>query len=121
MQLPPSLLALIALAVIPSRVYVAVDSPRPPNKPCTLHSPSTGSFYDLRPLRILPSTGKDARNDSWHAKGYDYSANFTLNFCGPVVEKLQDVNDVPEYSWPNVSAFYRTADDEVYSIGQQSA
>ena len=121
MQLPPSLLALIALALIPSRVSAAADSPKPTNKPCTLHSSSTGSFYDLRPLQILHSTAKDARNDSWHAKGYDYGANFTLNFCGPVIEKLEDVNDVSEYSWRNVSAFYRTADDEVYSIGQQSA
>jgi cation-dependent mannose-6-phosphate receptor len=121
MHLPPSLLALISLILIPYRAFAASDSPKPTNKPCTLHSPSTGSFYDLRPLQILPSIGKDARNDSWHAKGYDYGANFTLNFCGPVIEKLQDVNDVSEYSWRNVSAFYRTADDEVYSIGQQSA
>jgi cation-dependent mannose-6-phosphate receptor len=64
---------------------------------------------------------KDARNDSWHAKGYDYGANFTLNICGSVIEDLEDVNEVSEYSWRNVSAFYRTANDEVYSIGQQSA
>jgi cation-dependent mannose-6-phosphate receptor len=121
MHLPHSLLALISLILIPYRAFAVSDSPKPTNKPCTLHSPSTGSFYDLRPLQILPSTGKDARNDSWHAKGYDYGANFTLNFCGPVIEKLQDVNDVSEYSWRNVSAFYRTTDDEVYSIGQQSA
>jgi cation-dependent mannose-6-phosphate receptor len=118
MHLPPSLLALISLVLIPYRAFAASDSPKPTNKPCTLHSPSTGSFYDLRPLQILPGT---ARNDSWHAKGYDYGANFTLNFCGPVIEQLQDVNDVSEHSWRNVSAFYRTADDEVYSIGQQSA
>jgi cation-dependent mannose-6-phosphate receptor len=121
MRLPPSLLALICLVLIPSRVSAAADTPKPTNKPCTLHSPSTGSFYDLRPLQILPSTAKDARNDSWHSKGYDYGANFTLNFCGPVIEDLEDVNDVSKYSWRNVSAFYRTADDEVYSIGQQSA
>ena len=121
MQLPPSLLALIALALIPSRVSAAADPPKPTSKPCTLHSSSTGSFYDLRPLQILSSTAKDARNDSWHAKGYDYGANFTLNFCGPVIEELADVNDVSDRSWPNVSAFYRTANDEVYSIGQQSA
>jgi cation-dependent mannose-6-phosphate receptor len=121
MHLPPSLLALISLALIPSRVSAAADPPKPTNKPCTLHSPSTGSFYDLRPLQILPSTAKDARNDSWHAKGYDYGANFTINFCGPVIEDLEDVNDISEYRWRNVSAFYRTANDEVYSIGQQSA
>ena len=106
MHLPPSLLALISLVLLPYRAFAASDSPKPTNKLCTLHSPSTGSFYDLRPLQILPSIGKDARNDSWHAKGYDYGANFTLNFCGPVIEKLQDVNDVSEYSWRNVSAFW---------------
>ena len=121
MHLPSSLLALISLVLIPSRVSAAADSPKPTNKPCTLHSPSTGSFYDLRPLQILPGTAKDARNDSWHAKGYDYGANFTLNICGPVIEDLEDVNDVSERSWRNVSAFYTTVTNEVYSIGQQSA
>jgi cation-dependent mannose-6-phosphate receptor len=121
MHLPLSLLALVSLLLTPSRVSAAADLPKSTNKPCTLHSPSTGSFYDLRPLQVLPSTAKDARNDSWHAKGYDYGANFTLNICGPVVEHLEDVNDVSERSWRNVSAFYTTAKNEVYSIGQQSA
>lgn len=122
MYLPPSLLALISLVLLPSRVSAAADQvPKSTNKPCTLHSPSTGSFYDLRQLQVFPRTGKDGRNESWHAKGYDYGANFTLNFCGPVIEELEDVADISAHSWRNVSAFYTTATNELYSIGQQSA
>ena len=123
MYLPTSLLALLSLLLHTSHGS-ASEAPKAPIKPCTLHSPSSGSFFDLRPLQAISSSvskSKEGRTESWHAKGYDYGSNFTLNFCGPVVEELEDVNDVDESRWRNVSAFYRTGKGRVYSIGQQSA
>lgn len=90
-------------------------------KPCTLRSPNTGSFFDLNPLHVtLPDPeskpSKDARLESWHARGYDYGANFTINFCGPVVEDLDHVVGLGRELWRNVSAFY-IKDGRTYSIG----
>ena len=118
-----SLLALILPPLLPSTL--AADT-KPPPKPCTIHSPSTGSYYDLRPLDLSlqqqssPSKSKDSRTDSWHAKGYDYPANFTLNICGPVIESLEDVNGIPASRWKNVSAFYRLG-SKTHSIGQMNS
>ena len=53
------------------------------------------------------------------AKGYDYGVNFTMNFCAPVVEDLQDtkgVEGVEEKMWRNVSGYYKR-EGKVYSIG----
>ena len=79
-------------------------------KPCTIRSPSD-RFFDLNPISVQPGKAKDSKSpaESWHAKGYDYPANFTLNFCGPVVEELKDVEDVDKAHWGNVSAFYVSA------------
>lgn len=90
-------------------------------KPCTIHSPSTDRFFDLNPLHIvLPEDGKkvhkDDRTESWHAKGYDYGANFTINFCGPVVEELDEVMDLDKDLVRNVSAFYER-DGKQFAIG----
>ena len=91
-------------------------------KPCTIHSPSSGAFFDLNSLHIQPpgkdskSSKKDDKVESWHAKGYDYGTNFTLNFCGPVVEELDDVEGVSKSRWRNVSAFYKVG-KRTYSIG----
>ena len=92
-----------------------------PRKGCTIRSPTTGAFFDLNPVRLHfaeegEKTHSDARNTSWAARGYDYGANFTLNICGPVLEKLDDVVGVPEANWKNVSAFYEKA-GQTYSIG----
>lgn len=89
--------------------------------PCTIRSPTSGAFFDLNPLHlVLPAdpkkASKDARNESWSARGYDYGANFTLNFCGPVIENLTHVVGVDEARWQNVSAFYEF-DGKTYSIG----
>lgn len=93
----------------------------PVHAPCTIRSPTSGAFFDLNPIHvILPDdpkkAGKDARNESWSARGYDYGTNFTLNFCGPVVENLTNVVGVDEARWQNVSAFYQL-DGKTYSIG----
>lgn len=89
--------------------------------PCTAHSPSSESFYDLRPISLtLPDPGKksskNARTDSWGAKGYDYNANFTLNICAPVLEEVKDVVGIKEKEWQNISAFYNMG-GKTYSIG----
>lgn len=88
--------------------------------PCTIAS-TTGSFYDLRPLSILhPADGKKAgkndKTDSWHARGYDYKSNFTLNICAPVVEDVEGIVGINRDHWKNVSAFYEF-EDKTYSLG----
>ncbi|KAF2660782.1 mannose 6-phosphate receptor domain-containing protein [Lophiostoma macrostomum CBS 122681] len=94
-----------------------------PWKPCTVRSPSTDRFFDLNPIHRAPSEEgkkhKDGDEGSWHAKGYDYGANFTINFCGPVVEELDDVADLDKSLWKNVSAFYEKGDKQ-YAIGLES-
>ncbi|KAJ9630413.1 Cation-independent mannose-6-phosphate receptor CI-MPR [Taxawa tesnikishii (nom. ined.)] len=101
------------------------DDSKHPHVPCTIRSPSSGAFFDLNTVHVeLPPEGKkapkDARNASWPARGYDYGANFTLNFCGPVVENLEDVVGVEKSRWQNVSAYYEL-DGKIYSIGQQNS
>lgn len=56
------------------------------------------------------------RSESWHARGYDYGANFTLNICAPVVEKLDKVEGIEDDRKANISGFYMK-DDKVFSIG----
>lgn len=116
--LPNSLLLL--LAVYGQQAYSADDTKTKPVDPCTAVA-TTGSFYDLRPLTIKPSVSgkksdKNEKVDSWHAKGYDYNANFTLNICAPVVEELEGVVGVDSNAIKNVSAYYSTG-GEVYSLG----
>ncbi|KAL4984242.1 mannose-6-phosphate receptor binding domain-containing protein [Aspergillus falconensis] len=93
--------------------------------PCVARSPTTGLYYDLTALHVQPlpsdeKTRKSVRDESWHAKGYDYNANFTLNICGPVVENVTDVVGIEEKRWQNVSAYYRK-EGKTYSIGQQAS
>jgi cation-dependent mannose-6-phosphate receptor len=115
----------LLFAVAFSYPALAADS-KPTNQPCTIHSPSTGSFYDLRPLQAFgpdqTTKASLARNESWHARGYDYHANFTLNFCGPVVENLTDVDGVSKTRAANISAFYiDPLTDSPISIGEQNS
>ena len=81
-----------------------------PRTPCTIRSPTSGAFFDLEPLHILSpadSKLKHPRTRSWNTTGWDYGYNFTLNFCGPVLEPIEDVVGVDKGLWGNVSAFYR--------------
>ncbi|KAK2812594.1 hypothetical protein FQN50_001238 [Emmonsiellopsis sp. PD_5] len=105
----------------------ASDSATHTPKPCTITSPTTGAYFDLSTISLSPPEIKDGkkvhtdgREDSWHAKGYDYPANFTINVCQPVIEELKDVVGVEESRWGNVSAYYQL-DGKTYSIGQQGA
>ncbi|KAH8590007.1 mannose-6-phosphate receptor binding domain-containing protein [Bisporella sp. PMI_857] len=117
--IPSSLLLALAFQ---SQVYAAEEREEPVD-PCTIAS-SSGTFYDLRPLSILPppddkKPGKDDKTESWHAQGYDYKANFTLNVCAPVIEGLENVVGIDSEHRENVSAFYDYG-DETYSLGQLS-
>ncbi|GIK02449.1 cation-independent mannose-6-phosphate receptor CI-MPR [Aspergillus viridinutans] len=94
---------------------------------CIARSPSTGLYYDLNAISVShpgPSDGKksskNAPKESWHAKGHDYHANFTLNICAPVVEDIKDVVGVERDRWKNVSAYYEKQ-GKIYSIGEQAA
>ena len=104
-----------------SIIYAADPKTPKPTTPCTITSPTRGTYHDLNPIAVrLSESGKkgpkDSKTNSWHARGYDYGANFTLNFCAPVVEKLKDVVGLDEKLWGNVSAYY-TKGGDTYSIG----
>ena len=90
-------------------------------KPCQVISPHSKSLYDLNKITVtLPDKDSIKETDpevhSWYARGHDYGANFTINFCAPVVEDIKNVVGVDEKLWKNVSAFYKK-DDKIYSIG----
>jgi cation-dependent mannose-6-phosphate receptor len=61
-----------------------------------------------------------ASNESYHARGYDYPSNFTMNFCDAVVEPLDEVEGILTAKVANVSAFYKDSHGTVFSIGQQN-
>jgi cation-dependent mannose-6-phosphate receptor len=115
---------LLALVLLSKVNATASDDKLKDIAPCTVSS-QTGTFYDLRSLSIVPpedgkTAPKNAKTDSWHAKGYDYISNFTLNVCAPVVEGVEDVVGLERSLWRNVSAFYDMG-GKTYSIGQQSS
>ena len=56
---------------------------------------------------------------SWHSRGHDYPANFTLNICSSVIEGVENVVGVESERWQNVSAYYQM-DGKIYSIGYAS-
>lgn len=91
-------------------------------KPCTAKSSTSGNYFDINPLHVsADKKSKDKKNkvESWHSRGHDYGANFTINFCGAVVEDLLDMGGVSGLNQgqaKNVSAFYQHG-SKVYSIG----
>lgn len=93
------------------------------NSPCVARSPVSGLYFDLSAISLSPpkfKNGKkvspEARDTSWHSKGHDYPANFTLNICAPVIEDIKDVVGVESNRWKNISAYYER-DGKIYSIG----
>jgi cation-dependent mannose-6-phosphate receptor len=125
MHFPKSalLVALLQLFLYSSASASSEPPPKAPPKPCTIDSPTSGSHFDLNKISLSrpgPKDGKKVHNDdreeSYHAKGYDYPANFTINFCAPVIEDLKDVVGVEEARWRNVSAYYKLG-GKTYSIG----
>jgi cation-dependent mannose-6-phosphate receptor len=118
MHFPTLPSALLLALAIHSGVSAAADEKVV--EPCTVAS-SAGSFYDLRKLTAsLPKDGKKAgKNDKvedWHAKGYDYPANFTLNICAPVVSDIERPVGISKKLSQNVSAYYELG-SKTYSIG----
>lgn len=90
------------------------ETPETTDPPCTVTSPQTGNFFDLRPL--IRSPGKTPSQTDWLAKGLDYSANFTINICAPVLADTSDVEGIKGEARKNVSALYEK-DGEQFSIG----
>lgn len=89
-------------------------------------SSTSGAFYDLRPdIAVKPSADGSkpafhgAPDEDYHARGYDYGRNFTLNICEPVVQAPENVIGVKEELWRNISAYY-TSKGDVYSLGLES-
>ncbi|KAF1816438.1 mannose 6-phosphate receptor domain-containing protein [Eremomyces bilateralis CBS 781.70] len=116
MKLPHLLPLSLALLTL------ADNKPPKPPAPCTIRSHSTGTFFDLNPIAVHPVkkalSGAESPH-SWRAKGYHYAANFSVNFCAPVVEEVKDVVGVEKGLWGNVSAFYEMG-GKVYSLGNQN-
>lgn len=98
------------------------DTEEPVLPPCTVKSSITNSFFDLSRINIQPPAedakkGTSAARDySWHARGYDYGANFTLNICGPVIEPMQDVVGIDKKDMGRIGGFYEM-DGKNYSLG----
>ncbi|KAJ5217840.1 Vacuolar sorting receptor (Mrl1) [Penicillium citrinum] len=97
------------------------------DSPCVARSPTSGLYYDLNAISLAPPEWKngkkvdqEARDESWHAKGHDYPANFTINVCAPVLENVTNVVGVDASRWANVSAFYEQA-GKIYSMGEQAS
>ena len=115
-------LVALLLRTIPALSTSSSTSEEPKDlKPCTIYNPSNGNFYDLNTITVHPlenhkKAHKDDRIESWHARGWDYGTNFTINFCAPVIESLDDVEGVKDDLAKNVSAFYKVG-DKTYSIG----
>ncbi|KAI0480064.1 mannose-6-phosphate receptor binding domain-containing protein [Xylariaceae sp. FL0804] len=93
---------------------------------CTATS-AAGAYFDLTPDVALkpkadgskPSHSNGAPLQDYHARGYDYGYNFTLNLCQPVVEPVEEVKGLDADKWASVSAYYVSKGD-VYSLGASS-
>ena len=118
-----AVLALLLLCTRPSSLVTASakDDSAKDFEPCTAVNPANSNFYDLRKITVPPLVNhkkahKDDRDESWHARGYDYGTNFTINFCAPVIESLKDVEGIKDSMTKNISAFYKVG-SKTYSIG----
>jgi cation-dependent mannose-6-phosphate receptor len=114
-------LAIGVLAALSGLTTAADPSDKTSHVPCTIRSPNSGAFYDLHSLsRVLSDPDKKSKagaaTESWQARGWDFNANFSMNFCAPVIEELKDVQGISEAQWQNVSAFYKKG-GKTYSIG----
>ncbi|KAI5781654.1 mannose-6-phosphate receptor binding domain-containing protein [Peziza echinospora] len=95
-----TLLPLLLLLLHPTPITASDSDPA-----CTITSPVTHNFFDLRPLALSNLTGSSAQTD-YISLGHDYPANFTLNICAPVLSPLAaHAVDLPP-GVANVSAFY---------------
>jgi len=101
----------------------ADSAKKDPDPECTVTNPTTGEFYDLRPL-IRRSSDKfhtlkhrtvlNSRTD-WVINGQDYGHNFTVNICEPLMSDHSDVVNVNDRT--NVSGYYIDSGGRKISIG----
>ncbi|TGJ83545.1 hypothetical protein E0Z10_g5208 [Xylaria hypoxylon] len=120
----PAILSLLAL----TSTAVASDAVSTTTATACTASSTSGAFFDLRydaaikpkPDGSRPSHSRGAPLTDYKARGFDYGFNFTLNICNAVVEPIEDVKDIEESKWQNISAYY-ISKAEYYSLGFQSA
>ena len=126
-----SLSALLAGAVLAATPWTAVaagDVSRTTTTtttsvalPCTATSTS-GAFYELQQGRIAVAEVEGARprkgavTEDYHARGWDYGSNFTLNLCAPLVRPVRDLVGLNELLWQNIDAYYESRGSR-YSLG----
>lgn len=121
---PPAFLALL-LAAASTSVMAADPAEKTPTTTACTASTTAGSFFDLRPDIAKKGADTkhrrrgDAPHKDYHARGWDYGFNFTLNVCEPVVETPDNVRGLDRDSWQNISAYYVSKGD-VYSLGAAS-
>ena len=112
-----SLLGLLPAAIL-AEDPPGGSKPAKPAKPvdpeCTVTSPHSENFFDLRKLRRL-SHATPPQTD-WIVKGLDYGANFSINICGPGIADASGAQGVGEEARGSVAAFYEM-NGTMYSIG----
>ncbi|KAH8674184.1 mannose-6-phosphate receptor binding domain-containing protein [Xylariales sp. PMI_506] len=120
---PAAALALLWLA---GNAFAAAEPEKTTTTSACTATSTSGAFYDLRPdMAIkLPADGskpanKAAPTDDYHARGWDYGSNFTLNICGPVVDPVHNAIGLTDSALTNISAYYVSKGD-VYSLGSLS-
>lgn len=117
----PALLALLFSLTGPGLVAAADADKTTSSTPCTATS-ALGAFYDLRPDMAVKADDKakhrkrGAPTVDYHARGWDYGSNFTVNVCAPVVKTPENVRGLDKGAWQNISAYYVSKGD-VYSLG----
>ncbi|KAI1483823.1 hypothetical protein K445DRAFT_319652 [Daldinia sp. EC12] len=119
----PTLLSFLYL----TSTSLAADADKTTTSTACTATSASGSFFDLRPdiaLKKNPDGSKPSHSNGaplvdYHAKGFDYGFNFTLNICASVVEPVDEVIGVEPSLWKNVSAYY-TSKGDVYSLGLES-
>ncbi|KAL0932409.1 vacuolar sorting receptor [Colletotrichum truncatum] len=120
----PKALLLLTAAATASAAGTSTISTTTSIPACTAAPKSgTGAFYDLRPdIAVTAKEGKSSKSSvttDYHARGWDYGRNFTLNICAPVIDAVEDVVGLSKGASKNVSAYY-THNTETYSIGQSN-
>ncbi|KAK5627961.1 hypothetical protein RRF57_003676 [Xylaria bambusicola] len=123
---PPLSSAILSLLAFASTAVASDAESTSTTTACTASSTS-GAFFDLRPDAAIkpkpdgsrPSHSRGAPLTDYKARGWDYGSNFTLNICNAVVEPIEDVKDIEDSKWQNISAYY-VSEGEYYSLGFQS-
>ncbi|OTB08546.1 hypothetical protein M426DRAFT_317170 [Hypoxylon sp. CI-4A] len=125
---PPAGSAILYLLSLSSLSLASSDAEKTATTTACTATSTSGAFFDLRPdtaLKPNPDGSKPAHSNGaplndYHAKGYDYGSNFTLNICGAVVDPVESAEGINESKLQNISAYY-TSKGEVYSLGFQSS